>query len=344
MRFPLADWIAAHPGCRHDLSLSGMKGSIRPPRPGTGPARAEDLLTELGRTLGVGRERVFLTHGATEANAWVTVYVGRSVASGPRWCRVRLPEYPSLFETAQATGYRVVSRGPQATLAIVSRPRNPEGDLWSVDTLFSWAEGARHLLVDETFREFGPIPTIARERRRGLWTTGTFTKFYGADDLRVGFVVAPEEEVTRFARFLGLVSDEIAPASVASALDLLRRHTSIAREVERVVGPNRQALARAFPRARVPVAPLFFDRDLAEPSDRFAERCVRASVLVCPGTFFGDRSGVRLALTRRTFRRDLAAYLAVRARAGTERGFSRVGRRGSEPRGRPRGPRSPVAP
>ncbi len=61
-----------------------------------------------------------------------------------------------------------------------------------------------------------------------------------------------------------------------------------------------------------PVAPVFFDRVRTESGDDLARRCLLASVLVCPGTFFGDPGGVRLCLTRRSFPNDLEAYLRVR--------------------------------
>ncbi len=296
-----------------------MRGSIpRPPIPRE-PGDPEALRAELARSVDVDPGRIFLTHGASEGNAWVAAYVRARSAGEPPVCRVRFPEYPPLFGMAAELGFRLDDRGRPAALAIVSRPRNPEGDLWSPDRLFEWAEGARHLLVDETFREFGPVPSVAARSRSGLWATGTFTKFYAGDDLRVGFVVAPEEETARFARYHGVVADEIAPASVAAALDCLRHRRRIAAAVARILDANRRALGTAIPGARPPVGPVHFDRALPLGSEALARRCLDASVLVCPGGFFGDPGGIRLCLTRRTFARDLAAYLAVRDAARRRR-------------------------
>jgi aspartate/methionine/tyrosine aminotransferase len=315
MRFPLADWIDDHANCHHNLGQSGMVGSIRRHRPTAEERRAtdpEELVEALARSLKVNPHRISLTHGATEANAWVIFFVGRHPGGHPRRCRVQLPEYPPLFDVARWNGFPPTDDRRPAELAVVSRPRNPEGDLWEPDRLFQWGEGVTHLVVDETFRGFAGCPSISTEHRRGLWATGTFTKFYGADDLRVGFVVAPDESADEFARFVGLVTDEIPPTSVAGALSLLRHHREIRSEVRQILEKNRAALRRRSPSTSVPAGPVFFDRPGGETGDGLARRALLGSVLVCPGSFFGDPTGVRVGMTRRSFPRDFEAYWQVR--------------------------------
>ncbi len=314
MRFPLADFLDAHRDCRHNLGESGMHGTLPPP---PAPARTrgrevlDDLREELARSIGIPPDRLTLTHGATEANAWVTFYLRRGTGVRRPSCRVRLPEYPPLFEVAQAAGFRLVEDQQRAQLAVVSRPRNPEGDLWDRSRLLAWAEGAPQLLVDETFREFADARSLARGGDRGIWVSGSFTKFYGADDLRVGYVIAPPEEAERFGRFAGLVLDELSPASAAGALTLLRRRTAVRREVRRVLDRNLAVLAAADPTSPRPVGPVYFDRSVTD-ADRLVDRCLEASVLVTPGRFFGEPGGVRIGLTRRSFPKDLDAYLRIR--------------------------------
>ncbi len=294
-----------------------MIGSIAHPRPTLKQIRdasAELLVHRLAEGIGVDPARVFLTPGATEANAWVTLFRARAYRGRSPRVRVRLPEYPPLMEVAKWAGFRRVTSAVPVELAVVSQPRNPEGVLWSDGELDEWGEGARSVLIDETFREFTGAPSRAKRDRPGVWTTGTFTKFYAADDIRVGYAVAPPEEVAGFARFHGLVTDELSPFSVASALQLLDRGARFARKVRRLFEKNRATLAASLPLQRPLAAPVYFDR--VTDGDRLARRCLRSSVLVCPGSFFGTRGGVRITLTRDTFPRDLAAYLKVRSRPG----------------------------
>jgi aspartate/methionine/tyrosine aminotransferase len=313
VRFPLADWIDDHRECRYNLGSSGMAGSIRHPRPTSREIRsatARALEEALGTRLRVDPRRVFLTPGATEANAWVTLYQARANRGTSARVRVRYPEYPPLVDVAVWAGFRV-SRTPEpAGLAVVSLPRNPEGVLWPDSELEEWSHGARAVLIDETFREFSDAPSRAVAGRPGVWVTGSFTKFYAGDDIRVGFAIAPPEEVPAFARFQGLVTDELTPFSLASALRILSEGAPLVRQVRRQFEANRAVLARTIPAARALRAPVHFDR--VPNGDALARRCLRASVLVCPGSFFGDPAGVRISLTRRTFARDFAEYRRVR--------------------------------
>jgi histidinol-phosphate/aromatic aminotransferase/cobyric acid decarboxylase-like protein len=316
MRFPLSDWIDDHDQCRISFGSSGMAGVVRPPEPtarGLRTATEAELRGRLARLIGVAADRVFLSPGATEANAWVT-WFARRVARGrtPR-CRVEYPEYPPLFGAPRAAGFRLVGpRAGPADLAVVSQPRNPQGDLWARERLGEFARSVRSTLVDETFRDFSTAPSTLRWGIPGQWVTGSFTKAFGADALRVGYVVAPERDREAFERFHGLFADHLAHRSVAGALAALDARDEILERVRRVVGRNQRAWRAARPAGPMLAGPVAFDAPVAPDGDALARRCLRRSILVCPGSFFGTPSGVRIGLTRPSFPRDLPHYLAVR--------------------------------
>ena len=341
MKFPLADWIDSHPTCRHNLASSGMLGSIDPPVPTARDLRSADpaeLRRRLADLLRTDPACVFLTHGATEANSAVLQFL----AHGDRRirpCRVRRPEYPPLLDAARWAGFRLTERAGPVVLALTSQPRNPEGDLWGRDRLARWVEGAAAALVDETFREFADTPSVSELGETVVWRTGSFTKFYAADSLRVGFAVAPPEEAPEFAHYHGLLFNELPDYSVAAAESALRNRTRVRREVLSVLSPNRLVWHARFPTGAVPVGPVAFDREIPTDVEAFVRRCLKASVLVCPGRFFEDPRGVRICLTRRSFARDLDAYLRVRNEALglTPRSPNRPRR---TPRARPRPDRS----
>ena len=321
MKFPLADWIDDHPDCRHNLAHSGMQGSIAPPAPTARDVRAADpraLRRRLAELLATDASCVFLTHGATEANGAVLQYLAHGSASS-RTCRVQRPEYPPLLDAARWAGYELTPEDGPVDLALISQPRNPEGDLWARDRLLRWIEGARAVLVDETFREFADAPSRGDLRRPGVWRTGSFTKFYAADSIRVGFAVAPSEEVPGFARFHGLWLNGLPDHSVAGAEVALRDRERFRRAVGAILGRNRAAWKARLPGVAVPAGPVAFDRALPEGADAFTDRCLGRSVLVCPGRLFEDPGGVRICLTRRSFPQDLDAYLRVRGTSAVTR-------------------------
>lgn len=350
MRFPLADWIDAHEDCRYQLGTSGMKGTLRHPAPTASEVRAVsagELTQAIADSLGVAGPRVFLTHGGAEGYSSTMFFLARRFRGRVARCQVQYPEYPPLFDTASWAGFRLVDRPGSTEVAVVSQPRNPEGNLWPATELDEWANGAEELVIDETFREFSGRESLARGGLPHRWIIGSFTKFFAADDLRVGFVVVPPEEVTEYGRFHGLALDELPPYSIAGALRCLRALPEMRREIGALMRRNFSALGRAFPGTALPVAPLHFDRPPGAEGDELARRCLSASVLVCPGSFFGDPSGVRICLTRRSFPRDLSAYLSVRSglpgepasrtRSGTRPSRVRRLRAGSAPNSVERG-------
>ncbi|MDE1834994.1 MAG: aminotransferase class I/II-fold pyridoxal phosphate-dependent enzyme [Euryarchaeota archaeon] len=321
MPFPLADWILDHPGMRHDLAQSGMKGQLRTALPllrSVRPGKPPELRARLGRVLGVPAERVVLTTGATTANTLVLLYLARALRAEGKsslFCGIRTPEYPPLVDIASGIGFRVSQGLGGNDVALLSNPNNPEGVLRTSEDVLRLAEGSRHVVIDETFREFTPSRSFARLGRAGWWTTGTFTKVYGADDIRMGFAVPPAGEAERFRDACDLWVDRPALASVGAALSILRNRTTLLRESRALFERNLRLLRERVPDLPLLRAPVWFDRAVGPDFTlRLAEEGIRRGVLVCPGHYFGDPSGVRVCLTQRTFEKDLDAYLALRAR------------------------------
>ncbi|MCI4335350.1 MAG: aminotransferase class I/II-fold pyridoxal phosphate-dependent enzyme [Thermoplasmata archaeon] len=315
-RFPLAQWIYEHRHLPHDLGQSGMHGELRSLAGllrDAPPATPEELRALFARQQRVPVERMFLTHGATEANTLVLLHLARTGRPrGPRRARFEWPEYPPLRDAAKLVGLRPVSAGTPAEIAILSNPSNPEGRLRSAEEVRRFAAGAEHLLVDETFREFTDAAPLRERPGPRLWRTGSLTKAYGADELRVGFVVAPTGEEERFQSTHWLI-DGVPAASASAAVALLSHQSTVLAETRRLFQRNLAALRDAEPDAPQLAAPLWFDRvGGPQGGDRLAHRAARHGVLVCPGSFFGDPSGVRVSLTRSDFPESLAAYLGVR--------------------------------
>ncbi|MCI4360536.1 MAG: aminotransferase class I/II-fold pyridoxal phosphate-dependent enzyme, partial [Thermoplasmata archaeon] len=237
MRFPLADWIDSHSDAPHNLGQSGMRGTLpslesalqRPEAPDEGA-----LVAQLAELVGVPKERLFLTHGASEGNALVLVFLAHELSGAasraPRFS-VLAPEYPPLSDCAGWAGLRPTGTDGPAEIVALSDPNNPTGVVRrDTDEVRHLGREAKAILVDETFREFTTAASQAATPDPLLWATGTFTKAYGADRIRVGFVVAPEGDRSSFARFHGVMTDEIPPASVASARAILRDRERILAE------------------------------------------------------------------------------------------------------------------
>jgi histidinol-phosphate/aromatic aminotransferase/cobyric acid decarboxylase-like protein len=321
-RFPLGEYIHSHPGLPHDLAQSGMRGELamvrtllRRPEPG----EPDELARRIARRHRVNPERVFLTHGATEAISLVLLHLARYHAhrrGGRPRVAIRVPEYPPFFDTVKFAGLQAVRPPREAEVTLLSNPSNPEGLLLDRETVAELAGSSRDLVVDETFREFTSAPPLRERDGAALWLTGTYTKAFGADDLRVGYAIAPESHLEAFRRASWLL-DGIPPASIAGALALDRQRSRVLKEVRNQFARNLRVLVEVEPGARQLAAPVWFDRGMgAVGGDRVARVALSHGVLVCPGRFFGDPHGVRICLTRSSFPADFAAYQAVKAELG----------------------------
>jgi histidinol-phosphate/aromatic aminotransferase/cobyric acid decarboxylase-like protein len=319
--FPLARWIDDHSSARFSLASSGMSVSLRSTEPivrGAPRATVIELRDELAGSLGVDRRRIFLTHGATEGNGLVLWYLSQRIRKrrgGSPSFKVSFPEYPSLIDAPRATGFRPSRPGETPDLFVGSDPKNPTGQRMSDAEYDERRRAARQTLIDETYREFTTARSRAGENRPARWFAGTLTKVYGADSVRLGWVVAPPEETGPFGRFHGLMTDGIPGHSVDAATALLRRKDEVLKEARSILAYNLRTLRAKIGGIPKLSAPLWFDRGRRSGAgDRLARTALRSGVLVCPGSYFGDSRGVRIALTRRTFARDFLKYLAVRNR------------------------------
>lgn len=320
MSFPLKDWIDSHASVPHHLAHSGMLGTLatvraalrRPMEPSEEPLRRD-----LARLHGVDPTRIFLTHGATEADAMVLFYLAQRTRGrlrrAPRFF-LPVPDYPPLFDAARAAGFQRVRAPGAADVLVASDPNNPTG--LSPNGLTDGRDRpGGTTVVDETFREFTSAPSLSLRGDPALWVCRSFTKAYGADALRVGYVVAPASDADAFDTFLGVVLDSLPLHSVGAARALLRDRDRILAETRRRFRTNLRLLREEVPSTPELAAPVWFDQGSGGgDGDRFARRALRAGVLVCPGSFFGDPSGVRVCLTQPSFPADLAAYLPLRSR------------------------------
>jgi histidinol-phosphate/aromatic aminotransferase/cobyric acid decarboxylase-like protein len=318
-RFPLHNWLVHPPRCRHDLGHSGMQGELRSAPKylrAAPPASESELARTIARHHGVGADRVFLTHGATEGNALALLALASRRPPGePLRVRLVRPEYPPLLDAVRLLGLREVSARSPADVALLSEPNNPTGLAAGARGVAALSDGAPRVIVDETFREFTEAPPLTRSRLRGLWVTGTFTKVYGGDDVRVGYLIVPDEDIALVAEVQGILFDEVAPASIAMARNLLRHRREVLAEARDLFRRNLAALRARVPDAPPLVAPTWLDRlPEGRSGEELARAAHRAGVLVAPGSYFGAPEAVRVTLTRRSFPKALDAYLAVRRR------------------------------
>ncbi|MGB0958917.1 MAG: threonine-phosphate decarboxylase CobD [Halocynthiibacter sp.] len=81
-----------------------------------------------------------------------------------------------------------------ADVAIIVNPNNPDGQIFTRDTVLKLAKTVGHLIVDESFADPYPSHSVAPEAGRdGLIVLRSFGKFYGLAGVRLGFILGAAE-------------------------------------------------------------------------------------------------------------------------------------------------------
>ncbi|MFJ6717037.1 Rv2231c family pyridoxal phosphate-dependent protein CobC [Streptomyces sp. NPDC091259] len=160
---------------------------------------------------GLPAERVLLTAGAAEAFVLIARALG---AVRPVVVHPQFTEPEAALRDAGHRVERVVLRAadgfrldpaavPQdADLVVVGNPTNPTSVLHSASTLAALARPGRILVVDEAFMDAVPGEREALAGRTdvpGLVVLRSLTKTWGLAGLRIGYVLAEPEVITKLA-------------------------------------------------------------------------------------------------------------------------------------------------
>ncbi|WP_232688532.1 pyridoxal phosphate-dependent aminotransferase [Halobacterium zhouii] len=246
---------------------------------------------------------------------------------------VEKPAYEPLVETPRALGgnvdrflreddYRLnPERAANATventrLVAATNRHNPSGVRSDRDTLLELADVAAdcdaRLLVDEVYAPYGSTPDESESTAFGAPTvadventvvTSSLTKFFGLGDLRVGWLVADAEFVSR-ARSVAHHIPGFAGTSRALGMRALHNKDTLVERSRDLAAENSAALD-AFLDARddvdgfVPEGSTFAFLDPENvDGDELAAAAWDEGVLVVPGRFFDDPERVRVSLGR----------------------------------------------
>ncbi|MCG1002967.1 MULTISPECIES: pyridoxal phosphate-dependent aminotransferase [Halobacterium] len=342
-RLEYLEWISGRPEVAlYDLASSDLRGD-RGHEPEAVPAPLENLddpprgatlETQIAGEYGVEPEQVLVTAGATMANvvAAATALDGGADEDAEENQRVLVekPGYEPLVKTPAAFGaeidrflrgdvYRLdVERAANALtertdLVTVTNRHNPSGSLAERETLADLAgvagESDARLLVDEVY---APYVTEPRDAPFGGPTaaglddtvvTSSLTKFFGLDDLRIGWLVADREFVDH-ARSVAYHFHGVADTSRALGRRALHNLDHLAERSRTLLAENTE-LFEAFLAERDDVEGFLAEGAtfaFLEPEHVAADKLVAAAwdegLLIVPGRFFDADERVRVSLGR----------------------------------------------
>lgn len=144
-------------------------------------------------------------------------------------------------------------------LVVVVNPNNPDGRLVARDSLLSLAADLAQrgglLVVDEAFADTAPDQSVAGVESPNLIVFRSFGKFFGLAGIRLGFVIADESIVGRFAEWLGpwavsgpalVLAEHLMHSDVVLIRDQIRQRSQALCEVLSIAGLSVRGGAELF--------------------------------------------------------------------------------------------------
>ena len=282
---------------------------------------------------GVDREGVLPTAGATTANVVAAIAAAeRGGSEDARTGLVEKPTYEPLVDSPRLYGvdidrFRRRSRSEYAlepervaaaatgdtAFVTVTNRHNPSGRMTDRETLSAVADAAADadavLLVDEVYAPYvreggeGPFGGVTAAGLPATVVTGSLTKFFGLEGLRVGWVVG-DPDVVGAARSAATHFAGPSTPSLALAEGTLEHADELAAAARDRVAANHDLLADFVADRDDVDGPVFPDATYAflDPhgadGTTVAEAALKRDLLVVPGRFFEDDDRIRVSLGR----------------------------------------------
>ncbi|MFB6360222.1 MAG: pyridoxal phosphate-dependent aminotransferase [Halobacteriales archaeon] len=329
-RLEYIHWIEGRPAAAtHDLGTTNQQLGRPLDRLGDRPDRStgEPLQHQLAAELGVERDQLLVTAGATHAN-FIAIATALGTAGGE--VLVESPGYEPLratpaglgasvrrFDRPAADGYPLdLDSVAQAlttdtALVAVTDRHNPSGRATGPNRISTLASNAgdhdARLLVDEVYAPFAGGsargtafggPTAAGTENTAV--TGALTKFFGLGDLRIGWLIADRPFMEQAREVAAHVPAVSRTTKQLAGRMLANRDQAV--ETARERAAENAALLEAFVDDRADLAgevygpcPIAFPEHAHHEGDAIVEAAWESGVLVVPGRFFGDPPRFRIA-------------------------------------------------
>ncbi len=308
VRFEIGEWIESHKGM-YDLMQSGLTGRIDLSKyfDSCGFEEPDELKKLIAEINGTEKELVSLTHGATEAVATVAKVLR---LSGIDKFDHFIPEYEMLYKAPMIESMK---KGKGALF--FSDPNNPTSLRTEIP------KGYSYYIIDETFLQF--VTDLDKVKRdKNSFRINTFTKFYGGDEVRVGYVISPNIALKEsLEKLQGITYEPVSKHSICVAKKILEDNDRLKEEARGISAENFETLKTYMGKLRfylnrrpqpATVAFLDYSEYSSQGNVEISEMLYKKGISVVPAKFFGtEGSYFRVAYTRKNFKDSLKALVAA---------------------------------
>ncbi len=301
MGFNTGDWLSSHHAV-YNLSNSGMYGVVDLKKYFSDYDIVDEsaFIGDIASLHGVNENRIVITHGATEALSLVLFHLRHL-----KYFNVNFPEYEPIYKLPLMLGYE-----PGNSINLYSMLNNPTGSMPEIKD--------KNNIIDETFLEFDR--ELSFSVNYDGYIINTFTKVFGGDDLRLGYIICPDKQNARDINgYKGLLTEPVSKINTSIGHYILKDHDSILEYVRNIVGENNKALFKNMSHLkfyknirplRSPVSFIDYSYYSQEDSMEFSEKLYRAGFTLVPGKFFGvEGTYLRVCMTRPNFPESFSKFM-----------------------------------
>ncbi len=281
----------------------------------------KDFTDQVAMLYNVDSEQVITTAGGTEGIALASIYLHRN----SQCIDIAVPEYEPLYRMPETMGFRTKrinsyeERTAEKNHSLSTTfPNNPTGDMEGDRKLSSYFENGNLTYIDETFREFlfPEKPYTFLHSYPDALTSVTMTKFYGAGQWRIGWIMGSREKMREIREYRFLTTGSTNKFSLYTGMKILEKRKEIQENVKKVLSENRKNVKDYMNRLHLkftsPEHTTFTFVQTNRESLRVAENMLdKYGIFVSPGEYFGVPGGYRLCMTQEPsrFKSDLDALV-----------------------------------
>ncbi|MGC8663040.1 MAG: pyridoxal phosphate-dependent aminotransferase [Thermoplasmata archaeon] len=314
IEFETGQWILSHHG-KYNLFQSGMSGRINLDKHfrNCGMGDENQLKETISLLNDEPKENIVITHGATEA-LFLTLFHLKEKRK--KYFKTYKPEYEPLIKDPPAIGFME----NESEVMIFSNTNNPTGTEAQIKKNFDT------YIVDDTFLQFIMDLSSARYPEN-TYRINTFTKFYGGDEVRVGYIIAPSKtDAEQINALKGIFTEQVSKYNICVANSILKDNDEIKNFVRNEMAKNLTYLKNNIGKLRFyndmepkvgTVTFLDYSSYSKMDSVAMAEYLYKNQISTVPGTLFGVKGPyIRVCYTRENFKESFESLIKALEKAG----------------------------
>lgn len=271
----------------------------------------DELREKIAESEGVEKDNIIIGNGSKILIASQVLRAKRIGVISPHWQAYEsmareFRKKIRIFKTSLEEGWEPRIDSLEVDLLILNYPNNPTGKILEKDKLREILEKAEEekvkVLSDESYSDitFKPF-TPPRELYENVITVKGFSKLFSMTGFRLGYAIAPKEDVKSMQKFLEITTTSVPIFVQRAGIKAIELKEEIKKKVVKIYRERADLAVRTLDKRlfefKKPDGAFYLFVRTNVDGLEFAEKLLEKGVSVFPGIAFGDyRKFIRISL------------------------------------------------